>query len=1159
MFVPRKEFEYLLLDEAYNIYFLDNGVLKKQPLHAFDGGENSPFLPQHPEGSQNIQISFATNNSYWMVNRSFSVPLTFITQGGEIIRRLRYTGKGFSEKVFILWLRKNMLSIPERYEAEYYGQIDMSKASDDPLRGVTVNTIEGGLLSYFNANNNVPYDINCDEKSPDVIRVHDDGMTLSEKYNFSFIKSPLLDLGAITPAVFLNNEGDSVGTIYGSPTYESNVLLDYATSSNYIITGIYGLNNVRIKGTFKISKRDDVDTDDNFGIAELSLVTSIHGHGVELLPEAHYTFGVEYPFDAAINLEPNEKAFVVVGTVPLGETFNVETTNFFISFNTRNTTTEFYARFPKYVAQDLLDKMTGTTGVYKFQSTLLETTSLVLTCGDAIRETDKVVVPEYLMSMSFEDFYTSISACPLTADVGVKIVGNTLFLEKKANLNNVAGGVIFDLGEVAGLTIDCAEDLLFSLFKCGYPDQSYDQNAGKYEFNSEQEWGAPTQATKNPLDITSRFRGDARGIEAIRGALQNKDTTDNTGDKQVFMVDVDGSPTVSIVSVTATKGNENALPSGDVNFDNVAYAGGANSYIITNVFKDQFTYNVSDPHPVNISANLYANISGSGTATITVQKNGVAIDTFTVNAAVHFFRYDYKGTQTLMENDIISLNADNAGTTIDVTSAGLYLVVTGVTVPTVYNLYREVYDSLSGVLDDTVYNVRLSPHRQLRAWGGYIKSVFFQQQTDQIIFNTAKKNFLLSTTLNGLTITENANETIGNLPGSPYFLPYIFKFTTTVPYTFNQVMQMKNAGYFKCSFNGITLYGLPIGNMSARPVTREPQEWTLLAAPNNTLESFLLLDEFALTIQNTEHIMYISPYNPVQWVKYDYSLPAKYQYKDLYDDWSFERFQNFYKKPVYFQKWQTTDPIKLQILTSGEGQLELFIYDERGMQVSNTPLSIIVNTAVPDPFILQQLSVTIATEGIYLFVLKNGIGENIAISEWQHIKVKWPKTNLFEYSSSYNLRNTYFNSWGAVSIRVEGQLMPADPDSDFTEFEDEEGDMTIVHDHPWQKQKLFVGDNLGIPDFMAMKMNLVTLLNACLCEGIHIARDKDSKLENVGFRPGYPFSQYSLIVRKAINELGLTVITTQDIEDNLATSFMIDQQALGMNAPGNINVVIKNT
>jgi hypothetical protein len=179
VFSPRREFEYVLLDAMYNCYYMDNGVLKKQQLLAFHNGNKKFYLPQHPDGWQNIQISFASNNSYWMLNRTFSVPLNFITDGADILRNLRYKGKGFSEVVYVLILRNNRTS--GVFEAEYYGQLDMSKASDDALRGVTINSLEGGLYSYFNTNVNSAYDIPCDESVMDAISVFNDGMTLQDK------------------------------------------------------------------------------------------------------------------------------------------------------------------------------------------------------------------------------------------------------------------------------------------------------------------------------------------------------------------------------------------------------------------------------------------------------------------------------------------------------------------------------------------------------------------------------------------------------------------------------------------------------------------------------------------------------------------------------------------------------------------------------------------------------------------------------------------------------------------------------------------------------------------------------------------------------------------------------------------------------------------
>jgi hypothetical protein len=1151
VFSPRREFEYVLLDAMYNCYYMDNGVLKKQQLLAFNNGNKKFYLPQHPDGWQNIQISFASNNSYWMLNRTFSVPLNFITDGADILRNLRYKGKGFSEVVYVLILRNNRTS--GVFEAEYYGQLDMSKASDDALRGVTINSLEGGLYSYFNTNVNSAYDIPCDESVMDAISVFNDGETLQDKYNFQFISGVAPTYLSYTlPTVFINNEGDSVGVIKGDQQVEDANSSGYVVnSSNYILQSIYGISNCRIKGTLTLVKNPANIYPSNEIYFGLTAATSLH-HNTNLITFGLFQFGQTIPFDVTINLAANEKLFLIGGSDPLTPGFiQFGSSSFSISFNTRNTTSTLFARRAIAVGQALVDKMTNTTGVYSFQSNFLTANNnVVLTCGDAIRQTDHAVVPIYYMSLSMSDFFSLYSAI---YDMGFKIVDKTLYLEKKSDLSNIAGGIIFDLGEVAGLTLDCAEDLLFKQFNCGYPDQNYDQNAGKYEYNSTQQYGAPTTATTTVLDITSKIRADGRGIEGIRGALLNKDTTDNSGDKQPFAIDI-ADAALNLTYTAAQAVPQTYTGTNWITFDNDS--NGPVIYFIRAANNYTFYFN-QNYQKTNINLLLRVDNGGHEIQAI-LFKNGQSIAIYqgtdtdgataiNLNASNIVFNYNDN-----IEIRIIPFDAGFQTYTVNNANLQVDFIVP------VYPLYRETYTAISGVIDNSVYNARISPHMQLRNWGAYIKSVFYQQQTDTLTFNTGQKNVLFSRTVNGVTITENSNEIIGHLPGDPFFIPYIAKVLYRTPYTFAQQMSLVQAGYITMTFNGVRVNVLPIGQSNTKPMTNEPQQGSFLLAANNSLDTLLLLDQFSLTIQTGQNIMYISAYNPVQFVRYNVSPQAKYQYKEMYDDWSFQRFNNFYKQPFYFQKWQTSDTINLQILTSGEGQLELFIYDEKGLQVSNTPFNIITNSAVPSPFILQQLAFTL-TAGVYLFVIKNGAGENIAVSEWQWVKTVWKNTHLYEYNNSYNKRNTFFNTWGDVMIRLEGQLMPADPDADFTEFTDEEGDAVMVHDNPFQKQKLYVGDNLGIPDYLAMKMNLITLLDNLLIEGIAYARDKDSKLENVGFRAGYPFSQYQTTVRKAINELGLLITTDQDVSDNLATSFMIDQQAFGMNGAGNINVTITNT
>jgi hypothetical protein len=165
---------------------------------------------------------------------------------------------------------------------------------------------------------------------------------------------------------------------------------------------------------------------------------------------------------------------------------------------------------------------------------------LVVTCGDALRNTDKTSantpIKNYIISASFSDAFQSGSSI---YDLGIKVIDDVIWIEPKTDLYN-DDTQIFDLGEINELKISTAEEYLINTVNVGYPDQRYDQRNGKFEFNSTQQYLLPVTAVNKALDLTSKFRADSFGIEFIRG-LANSDTTDNLGDKTPFFVLVDES------------------------------------------------------------------------------------------------------------------------------------------------------------------------------------------------------------------------------------------------------------------------------------------------------------------------------------------------------------------------------------------------------------------------------------------------------------------------------------------------------------------------------------------------------------------------------------------------------------------------------------------
>lgn len=1152
MKLPVKRYQYALVDAAYNFHYVDNGGVNKMPFTSFDNTPHRPFLPQHPVEWKAFEVSFEMNEKYWMSKRAYSVPLTFIGDGAAIIRNKQFLGRGYSEELYMLLLVKN--DTTGAYDLECKLQIDFTPLSNDPVRGVRVNAIEGGVVSYLNSRDTQTYELTIDESNPAAIKVRLDGVTFEDTFNFQFVGNipiPMDNTEVILPTVFINNEGFNVGVIHGDQSYEDTGGSGYGTSANYIFQSIFGVTGLRIYGIFKHSPPAAGPA-----TMALRLVTSA-GTYYDLLPYGFYTAGTEYPFDVTINLAAGEKLFITAYSNIVEEILSASA-DFKMTFQSRNVATECFVLRPLDAWKQLVSIMTD--GKYTGDSAFLTLhNNIALTCGDALRNTLRTIVPNYKAAMSVEDYFTSYSSF---YNLGIKAVGDVLWLEPKSALFK-PDVQIFDLGEVNECTIDVASDKLISGFKCGYPDQNYDSTSasssgGKYEFNSTQQWSFPTTAVNKFLDVTSKFRADIYGIESIRGGLLNKDTTDNQGDKQVFLINI-GDATVEDYFAAVNNpdvidhfaGAQNIFwnTKSGPNFDWVD-AGVRDSLVFT-----------GDYQTANIVTYMQINYGG-GTVIGTLFKNGISLGSVS--------SIDTDGVQVipLVLNNIPIYAGDVFNLYIIPMFGGTLppwdLVSCSITfnfLTPVYTVTRAPYTSITGVIDNTVYNVEeMTPHRQLLAWMPYLASLGYQQPADAMKLTTAAKNTALTTTLAGVTINEAQDEILGNYTSQALFLPYVIRFRTKVPLTFEQLSAM-GTGYIKITFNGISVYGLPFGKLTSKPETRESQEWELLAAPNNLLSDFLKLSTFGLTLTTQDNVMFISDYNPVQWVKYAYTPQSKYHQLHEYDDWSYNRFNRYIGKPVYFQKWQTSDLIKMQFLVAGIPGLNLFIYDCAGKEYgSPIPLTPTANTAVPSPFVLYQGALSLSTfaPNRYLFVIKSAAGQNLAISEWQDIRVDQPKTVLIEYSNTYNKPNMFFNSIGQMMFRIEGIFGVDDFDADFFEFVDETGDIEMLNGIPTEKELLVIGDPYGVPSWGGKKINIISILNQVFYDGKQFSRDEDAKLQTT-VRAGYKYNKYAIELRPAENTGGLEVIAEEEILDEDITSFMLNQQAIGMNGEGTLDVDITNT
>lgn len=1001
---PRKHFLYFLPDTQGRSYYR-NGFNGQGRPNVAKSASPRP-LESSPIGWLENALSVIRSQKYYGINTSLTIPLTFVDDGADIIRNRLYS-MGYEDKIN-LNINKWNGNTSDVYDPYYNGELDLVEIKDK-ITGVTANAVQGGALKLLNANEDVPYDIPCDETNPEALKVLFDGVTLGDKFNYAASDIFIQDYNYTVPVAFISNEGDNVDVVGADQSYDqiTGLETDYAASSvNYFFKAF---TNTALKGKvhLHIENLELVPTTCTVHIMRNDGTDFILFNGV--IPAAT-TYGIPYQFDLDVDvnipLAPDQRVFLIFRQFFELNMTNFKNTTFSMEFNTKKKHSTAFGVRASSVLRQLVSKMTG--GKYTAEGPIFdEIDDIVYTCGDALRNTSRTVVPHYFVTLSFKDFFQDMDSQYMLA---VSVVNNVVILSRRQRVYDYSS-VTMDVGEVSDHEVSVAKDMLINSIKYGYTDQTYDRRSGKYEFNSTAFSKMPVSVINKELDITSKSRADWLGIEILRSEFTTLDSTDNAGDKEAFMVSV---------------GHDQ---DGDGNF----------------------------------------------------------------------------------------------------------------------LLLRPAYTSITGVIDNTVFNTTLSPKRQLLAHGAWLRSLAYFSPVARINFLNGLKNVQLSTTLDGVTIAENANIRIDTLP-APMFYPYVFTFKTRVPENFVDIMEGAINGHIAFKINGRQFYGFPM-EVSVKPALNEEQTWKVLASPMNDILQLQNLEPDPFNSLNmTTYGLEVAYLCPVQFIPVGEIIAPQYHYKPMDSATYLAQIQEYTERKNYFQKWQNNDTIALQCFTNGLGPVQVDVIDCKGRNYLSIPLTQKMDPAVGPPYALFEATValnTLPTNKVYYMILTAGTGETIAqfISEGLHVKADWPLTLLYKYKATRNRLSTIFSTGYFPTFRAEGIIMNFVPGAKYTEYEDDPLDFEIIEGIPFRKFELKIGIKTLMPPYMVDKINRILSLDFSTADGFRITRAAEEfQVTRVDGR-GDAF--WSLLIRQSTNRDSSTLTVDGQLNKSIAVIYNIETKFFG--------------
>lgn len=780
----KKHFLYYIVEASTGRFFTvdSNGIVK---LVNFPPTE----LQNTPEGWREASVRFGRSEENIGIIRAYSIPMKAVLDGAVILKHIYYTlGVNFKADLIVAKLNTET----DIHEPYFRCRIDLKEFLDKD-NGATITMLEGGLIELIRARANQQYEIPINVPEAEVL-VHD-GIELVGNRQFLANNGPSVNLRRSHVVGLLQIEGEGTSFVFGTKdttrtdiTNNDGATIE-ATGQYFLEPTVSGNVEFEFDLTLKVTRTNEAPGPSP-AVDMLVHIQVQNGTTILSSTDVYFVSGITAVYGPAmlagkvhritgnftVNVPEGAQVYLITDMGPIDSVLGDVNTLFDYQAGETN-----FVRI-KFVSRGAPTRMQVLRPEYVFKE-LIRQISGGLYTGESTILTgalrDFVVTSgDGIRSVENAVLKTSLNDFVKSYDssfaVRLGVTDTNAILEGQKYF--YADNYVIDLtvlGDVNNLSVEAAKNHFFSEIQVGSPSDEYEDVNGRQEFNTVFRWGTVYTGEESVLDKISTYRKDGYGIEFQRLYMTGKPTTDNLRDNSGYMINV-AEKAVTVAAV----------------FD--VFEGGNMITLLTR-FQSVFPGSL---------------ITVTGTAL----NNG----TYTV---VSVNKFDSL-TEILVQEPVV----DEAAPVVNISSNELAL-------------NRPLWDAISGVLSDkSIYNVLLSPKRALLAHGPYIRSGLDLEDATFIEFRRADKNDALSTTLNGVTVTEKANTQVSQL-GAKLFRPHVFKFETQVPLNLVDLVSLPpnvRYGKVKFSWKGIILYGyiLDIGQV---PELNPKQTWELLCAPETNL------------------------------------------------------------------------------------------------------------------------------------------------------------------------------------------------------------------------------------------------------------------------------------------------------------------------------------
>lgn len=257
--------------------------------------------------------------------------------------------------------------------------------------------------------------------------------------------------------------------------------------------------------------------------------------------------------------------------------------------------------------------------------------------------------------------------------------------------------------------------------------------------------------------------------------------------------------------------------------------------------------------------------------------------------------------------------------------------------------------------------------------------------------------------------------------------------------------------------------------------------------------------------------------NPIKFVSNARAFNVRQHIRHLDQALQSEITYNFQEPKEYGAKFNDTDPVYWQVVTN-YGPVTCKLVNCDGDTVINGTVTAIVTDfyTAPETAWGCELDISGLDEGTYqaMFSVGSGSAKREFISEKIRIASNHSNTAMISYTHRENKAGAIFENGEIFYFRVEGLLTDFQPGSNDVVYEDQTADLVSITATPFRSWKFVAGNEEGIPDWVADRLNRIFGCDTVNIEDRQFTRLEGGKMDRNGDRD-YPLSGWTIELRES--------------------------------------------